>query len=328
MNCSESKYLDLQKCPLCGSLNSQLLFKANDILMGKPGEYNIEECTECSFRFTNPRPYAEDIFNYYTSDYHCYRDDNRKKNDVTESSDLENKVFTSNSGYTLHGGFWGSRGWVFPNLQKGAKILEIGCGSGGFIRECIARRWETLGMDLNPDLEPVITQMGAKFLPTTLPIIDLPDSYLDAVFAWQVIEHLYEPVETLTEIQRILKPNGILAFSVPNSDCWQFHLFKDKWAGLQVPTHVSHFSEKTIRQVVEKSGLKVVEIYGQNTIGCLCPSILFSMGRKNVSLSDQWTPLSSVNKIIDRFLSILISLLFGRNQAERLTVICINNSQE
>jgi len=327
MTSTQLQYVDIKQCPLCGSAEKQLLFKAKDILMGQPGEFAVEQCVKCNFRFTNPRPSFENIFDYYTKDYHCYRDDRTSTNKIIEPLPTQKMTVTDSIKYHFHGGFWGSRGWVLPNLPKGAKILEIGCGGGGFIRECISHGWDTIGTDLNSELESTITSMGAKFIKTTLPIIDLPDNSLDAVFAWQVLEHLYQPIETLEEIKRVLKPNGIFAFSVPNSDCWQFHFFKDKWAGLQVPTHVSHFSAKSIQQVVEKSGLNVINIHGQNTIGCLLPSMLIWMGRENVTIGQQWTSINLVNKIIDRFLSVTISLIFGKTQSERLTIVCNKNNE-
>jgi SAM-dependent methyltransferase len=327
---AEPKYINLQQCPLCGSYEKKLLFKATDVLMRKPGEFGIEECTECSFRFTNPRISIEDIFNYYTTDYHCYKGEQSvpKKNLINEIDLSKSKTDSINLkkidiDYELVGGFWGCRAWVLPKISSGATVLELGCGNGSFIKVCVSRQWKTIGSDLNPDLENVIKAIGGDFIYTELPKIELPDNSLDAVFAWQVLEHLYEPIETLREIERVLKPDGIFAFSVPNSDCWQFKFFKDKWAGLQVPTHISHFSEKTICQLVEKSGLQIVEIYEQNTIGCLYPSILLWMGQKNVSLSDQWTPISLINKGVDRVISILVGLILGKNQAERLTVVCI-----
>ncbi|WP_330202760.1 class I SAM-dependent methyltransferase [Cyanobacterium sp. Dongsha4] len=328
MTITKSEYIELKNCPLCGSSEKRLLFKAHDLLMGQGGEFGVEQCIKCDFRFTNPRPPAENIFDYYTRDYHCYRDDNISTNKIIESSTSEKIQSNDSVKYGFYGGFWGSRGWAIPNLNKGATVLELGCGSGGFIRECISRGWNTIGTDLNRDLQSTIFNMGAKFIETNLPSINLPDNHLDAVFAWQVLEHLYQPIETLEEIKRVLKPQGIFAFSVPNSDCWQFHLFKNKWAGLQVPTHVSHFSEKSIRQVVEKSGLNIVEIYGQNTIGCLFPSILLWRGKTSVTLNQQWTPINFVNKLIDRFLSIFVYLIFGKNQAERLTVICVKEENQ
>jgi SAM-dependent methyltransferase len=329
MPVNNPQYVDIKKCPLCGSSEKYLLFKASDLLMGQPGEFAVEQCIKCGFRFTNPRPCLESIFDYYTKDYHCYKDNRSSTKEVIESShDQQITISNDCSQYCFHGGFWGSRGWVLPNIPKGSKVLEIGCGSGGFIRKCIAHGWDAIGTDLNPELESAISNMGARFIKTTLPRIEIPDNSLDAVFAWQVLEHLYQPIETLQEIRRVLKPNGMFAFSVPNSDCWQFHFFKNKWAGLQVPTHVSHFSEKSIRQVVEQSGLKTMGIYGQNTVGCLYPSLLLWRGLDNVSLNQQWTSNDLINKVIDRFLSIFIAIIFGSKQAERLIVICIKEEQQ
>jgi SAM-dependent methyltransferase len=322
-----SEYIELQKCPLCGNTRKNTLFTARDLLMNCPGDFRVEQCSECGFKYTNPRPSPDSILEYYTSEYYAYH--SSSKIEITPKYlEPKTKISFTRKAYNLDGGYYGCRAWVFPQLAKGSRVLELGCGSGSFIRQCVYRGWETTGMDLNPDLESIIGELGAKFVPTTLPKIDFPDNSLDAVFAWQVVEHLYDPVTTVAEVKRVLKPGGIFAFSVPNSECWQFFFFKDKWAGLQVPTHLNHFSASTLKRLVNLAGLSLIKIYPQNTIGCLFPSILLSMNKTRVSLTpeiqNRWMSLSL--KIIDRVAGILISSFGGIQQAERLTVICEKKS--
>lgn len=321
-------FVTIQKCPLCNSKSIRNLFQAKDLLMLKEGTFNIQECQECSYRFTNPQPSPESIFDYYTSDYPCYQpyddwDSLSKYNCKDENASRMHlyNVRLNETSYSFYGGPFGARAWAFPHLPRGAKVMELGCGTGSFIQQCVTKGWKTIGTDLNPDLDNLIASVGGKFFTTNLPSLNFPDNHFDAIFAWQVMEHLYDPVTTCQEIHRVLKPGGFFIFSVPNSNCWQFKLFKSKWAGLQVPTHLSHFCRKSIRLMLKLSNLKLKKIYGQNTIGCLIPSIQLMAGRQNVELSKPLLGSLLLSRIFDRGLGLLVTYFFGCSQSERITII-------
>ena len=110
--------------------------------------------------------------------------------------------------------------WI-ENKRPTGKLLEVGCGNGKLLVELLRRKLfgedQLFGLEqsevalrplrsLLPNLHTVNIQDGLPF----------EDGTFDVVVMTEVIEHLLYPWDTLREIRRVLKPDGILLLSFPN----------------------------------------------------------------------------------------------------------------
>jgi 2-polyprenyl-3-methyl-5-hydroxy-6-metoxy-1,4-benzoquinol methylase len=68
-----------------------------------------------------------------------------------------------------------------------------------------------------------------------------PDHSFDAVTLRHVIEHLADPLKTLRECLRVLRPGGTLVVVTPNSESLGHGLTHEYWRGLEVPRHLEYF---------------------------------------------------------------------------------------
>ena len=68
------------------------------------------------------------------------------------------------------------------------------------------------------------------------------NSFFDVIRLSHVIEHLPNPKATFREIHRILKPDGIIYLTVPNTRSLVFWLFRENWYALDAPRHVISYS--------------------------------------------------------------------------------------
>ena len=84
----------------------------------------------------------------------------------------------------------------------------------------------------------------------------------DVITLKQVLEHFIAPEEVLSEVHRILKPDGILYIEVPNTRCLKSKVFKQFWFNLEVPRHLYHFNLDNFINFVRRNGFKVSEILG------------------------------------------------------------------
>ena len=64
----------------------------------------------------------------------------------------------------------------------------------------------------------------------------------------------------LENVHRILKPNGRVWISCPNSQSWLRRVFGRSWINWHVPFHLFHFSGKTLAQLLERSGFEITEL--------------------------------------------------------------------
>lgn len=103
---------------------------------------------------------------------------------------------------------------------KFERILDIGCGDGNFsillAKACEAK--EVYGIEISEKGVELARKNGVKAFQLDVDEEDFPfkDNYFDAVFAGEIIEHLFDPDHFLDEVYRVLKPEGIFVLTTPN----------------------------------------------------------------------------------------------------------------
>ena len=260
-------------CALCGSDNYRILFKAKDNRFGSPGEFTIVECRECGLRFTIPRPTQEELVHYYPEHYGPYQGRNADK---LRHDSWWQSIKRSPIGPPLRKILYGRSSWM-PNLPQGAKVLDFGCATGTFLYSLKDRGWDLYGVDMSEKaVNYAKAVLGLNVVRGTLEEASFPSNHFDAVFAWHVLEHLIDPLGTLKEIHRILKPNGYFIFEVPNAASWEWRVFKKYWYDLDPPRHLFHYTPKTASLFLRKAGFHIIRIrYPANlfpvigSIGCV-----------------------------------------------------------
>jgi SAM-dependent methyltransferase len=100
----------------------------------------------------------------------------------------------------------------------GKAVGDFGCGyEATFMRSVLGRVKSAMLVDvaLADDLKtlPNVTAIEGE-LPGVL--AGIPDRSLDVVLCMSVVEHLWEPVETLSQFRRLLRPGGACAINVPS----------------------------------------------------------------------------------------------------------------
>jgi 2-polyprenyl-3-methyl-5-hydroxy-6-metoxy-1,4-benzoquinol methylase len=102
-------------------------------------------------------------------------------------------------------------------LRPGAEILEIGPHLGAFLE--IAKRWgwRAVSVDVGKDTSQFVNSLGFVTYQKRLEDCSFPYGYFDGVFIWNCFEQIPDPHSTLTEIRRILQPNGVLVLRTPNA---------------------------------------------------------------------------------------------------------------
>jgi ubiquinone/menaquinone biosynthesis C-methylase UbiE len=157
---------------------------------------------------------------------------------------------------------------AFAQINSG-KILEVGCGAGQFIRAIknIKPKVKAHGSDISLEAiksakeisSDVIYQVSEK---NNLPY---PDNYFDGVVVFDVLEHVKNPEKILSEIRRVLRPEGIFYCFTPCEGGWtslwnlldKLNLKKEltkKFAG-----HINYFSRKSLNELYKKSGFKILQ---------------------------------------------------------------------
>jgi 2-polyprenyl-3-methyl-5-hydroxy-6-metoxy-1,4-benzoquinol methylase len=100
--------------------------------------------------------------------------------------------------------------------NKDASILDVGCGNGAFLKALTDHGYRNLSA---ADIENYLNLASPKqFVQCDLSYdkLPVPDASLDAITAWEVIEHLENPYNFIREAHRTLKSGGYFLVSIPN----------------------------------------------------------------------------------------------------------------
>jgi SAM-dependent methyltransferase len=112
-----------------------------------------------------------------------------------------------------------------PLLQKGMKLLDVGCGPGTITRGLAARvaPGEAVGVDraaaqLEVGRSAPDNSTNLRYLDASVYELPFADGFFDAVFAHALFEHLAEPVAAATELRRVLRRGGVIGLCSPDWD--------------------------------------------------------------------------------------------------------------
>ena len=234
-------------CPVCGSADLKNVLAAKDHTVS--GEtFQISECNGCSLRFTQDVPDAEGIIPFYKSeDYISHTD---------TSKGLVNRLYQLVRKKTLK-----KKRKLVEKItgSKKGQILDIGSGTGAFVNEMKQNGWQVTGLEPDGGARTVAKKLYNIELDDINKFYQLPANSYDAITLWHVLEHVHELTEYVQQLKKLLKENGKLFVAVPNYTSKDAAIYKEYWAAYDVPRHLYHFSPRSMKVLIEKHGLKLLQ---------------------------------------------------------------------
>ena len=186
----------------------------------------------------------------------------------------------------------------------GARILEIGCGTGHNLAML-----QRFGIVEAAELDPKARALAEQRLGRTIHVHALPDladrvdGQFDVIALLDVLEHVADDRAALTAIWRMLKPGGALLLTVPiNKWMWTAHD--------EAHHHHRRYSKKEIHALAREAGFKVQLLSPFNSL--LFPPIaaVRLIGRLTGRQSaDDSMPSNPVNSLFKRIFGLEKHLL-------------------
>ena len=300
-NESQIRTAPCPKCTLCGCEGRLVYSKQKDRLFGATGSWDFKICSnrECGLIWLDPMPINEDLgkayANYYT---HAVGGSVRRVGVLKKIRALAQDGYWANEyNYKIASKPFVARALgrllylspihrreadgsvrCLPAVPQG-RLLDVGCGSGEWLLAMRQRGWTVEGVDFDESAVKLARQVGLKVESGSLEEQNYPDDYFDAVTLNHVIEHVPDPVRTLAECARILKPTGKLVLFTPNSASLGHLLFKECWRGLEPPRHLHIFSTWSMRRTLAAAGFQEVTILPFIVTSVIYQSLLLRWGR-------------------------------------------------
>lgn len=233
-------------CPVCeGILLSEFMTLPDHMITKEI--FKIVNCNSCGFHFTNPIPSEEFIGNYYKSENYISHSSSK--------SGLINKAYNVVRNITLK-----RKVNLVSRLAKGKNLLDIGSGTGHFLNASKISGFQVQGLEPDQDAKDFAKKEFGLSLQDLSEIQTMAADSKDVITMWHVLEHVYHLKRDLKEFVRVLKKDGVFIVAVPNMSSWDAKHYGSFWAAFDVPRHLYHFQEKTIRNLFSQFEMECVEV--------------------------------------------------------------------
>jgi len=237
-------------CPTCGN-------KANKKLIHKRGDgVGFYKCLQCGIEYASPRLVENELLSLYEGD---------DWKDLSAYSDWTYANWKSSKGPHYH--------LVEQNvvlvkkyLDKGSSILDVGCDIGLTVKSLEENGFYSEGVEVSTIGATIAKEKtGIKVHNMELKSYKSSNKY-DGVLLLDVLEHLYNPIQVLTECGSHIKQGGYIFIHVPHHGgiSTRFKRFLHK-KGLKkgykhfgFPAHIYAFDRKSLKAILARSGFETL----------------------------------------------------------------------
>lgn len=282
---SEAHLEGVPVCPACGSGKRAVFYHdLRDHTFATPGEWTLQRCTDCGSAYLDPRPNRESIGMAYL-DYYTH-ESSAEPPEGPATGALQRFKLALRNGYLraryrlrVPPGFGFAR-WLVPLFfpyRRGAfdkrvrhlvlpdgpaRLLDIGCGNGEFVRLAADHGWDAAGIEPDPKAVAAGREAGLPIEQGGFPRTRFDDRSFQAVTLSHVMEHLHDPIDALKEVHRILQTGGKIWIATPNFRSPLHRAFGRAWRGLEPPRHLVIFNRRSLGQALRKAGFSEVRFEG------------------------------------------------------------------
>ena len=224
-------------CPLCKTPNS----KSSPInFSGSMLKNRIITCKICGLLYLED--YLKNRTEIYDENYSIWGNVNKEE----EMKVRESKI--SNFDYLL------------KNLKqngKGKKLLDVGTGRGYLLEAAKKRGFECYGVELSKyTSKKAQEKFPGKIFNGKLENSNYPKEFFDIITLTDVIEHITDPHTFFKEIKKILKKNGLILITTPNTESLTKKIMNENWFQYK-EEHVIYWNKKSLYFLMKKINFKI-----------------------------------------------------------------------
>lgn len=150
---------------------------------------------------------------------------------------------------------------MWPLHFRGLNIADVGCAGGSFLDTVRGQANKVVGIEPFSEYHPSLRARDIQTYPYVADACVDHAWQVDLATSFQVIEHVENPLAFLSEIKRLLKPNGSVVLSTPNRDDVLMQLLPDAFPSFFYRVvHRWYFDADSISQVASRAGFDVVDV--------------------------------------------------------------------
>jgi SAM-dependent methyltransferase len=221
-----------------------------DLFLKKNG-YTIRRCPSCGLLMTDfHKPYEPFIKTFYQKGY-----------------------FTGDPAYGAYSQYEEDKRFVQKNMYtiltrilrftSSGRLLDVGCAHGFFVELALSRGFDAYGFDPSSyAISQAHKFLNGRLKESSIAGVSYPNNSFDILCAFDVVEHLKDPIADLKKLHTLLIKNGLMVISTGNIESTAARILGSRWTFYNPPQHLMYFSKKTLSRVLDASGFEPVEWFG------------------------------------------------------------------
>lgn len=231
-------------CPACGGEGADSFVKAS---------YRYCECRQCGSLFLNPRPtpermerfYAEaESVRFWSTDFYRQTAEARRVSMFRPRAEMAAEMAER------------------LGLGANARLADVGAGYGLFLEEAaqLGRFGTLTAVEPAAELAAVCRDKGFTVVEKTAEAVADGEVAADLATAFEVLEHVNEPLGFLRAVGTLLAPGGVAILTTLTASGFDIQVLWDAAKGVYAPHHINLMSVDGIEALVRRAGLELVEL--------------------------------------------------------------------
>lgn len=226
-------------CPACHRHNTPKEFSYQQL--------DYRRCEDCGLLYISPAPSEEQHLEFVRNSRAMAF---WRKSQPVEMRSARKPMYEERAEFTLE---------ILRSCNISAQsVLEVGAGNGEFAAELAARKPDLNIVLLEPQ-ELDIRANGIEIITGGFDTLERAERKFDAIFAWELIEHILEPDHLLSLIRGALNPGSPLILSTPNERSVETRKLKTKSSNILFD-HVRLYNPEAIQALLKRNGFRILSL--------------------------------------------------------------------
>ena len=227
----------LSNCPICQSKSVALKFCLTT-------ENFIYACKSCKTEFIHPQLNEEKLKELYSKKYY----DAWGVSGNTEEKVVRKMKMTTFNLYLD----------TIKKYKTGGKILDIGCATGYFLDAALQDGFEPYGVEISEYASRIAKEkFGSENIFTgTIEDVNFPNDSFDVIVMSDLLEHVRNPLITLKKIFNLLKKDGVVFITTPDTDSFSNKLMGKGWSHYKTE-HFFYFNFNSFKHLAQECGFEI-----------------------------------------------------------------------
>lgn len=231
------------KCKLCQSKDVKIIRNT----LRHNIKRNVLQCDSCGFVFLDP-------IENNNKQYYASKEYRKSYGPIINKESNAEEIFNINLPFQQP-----IVDEISHIIKPNFKVLDVGCATGHFLHSLKGKVKTRVGLELNQEHVTFINKrLGFKVYSEPIEEVSIKEGPFDLITCLQVLEHIDDPASFLKAIAKNLKSDGYLYLELPNIDDILLSYYEvEGYRGFYFrEPHVSYFSIKTLKILLDKAGFK------------------------------------------------------------------------